>query len=445
MSLEFRTKVNQSSAIINMNLIKSLYFWILIAFVSGCALGILNPRIAILMEPLGTSFIKLIKTFIGPIVFLTIINGIAKTGSLKKLGKIGIKSFIYFESISTIALLIGWAAALIIKPGSMVHASVNLSDKNLIQHFSAHADQLSFVDFIQRIIPSSLVEPFNTGNMLQILLISILFGLSLLMLSKNHKENLIEIMESLTQSLFKIIRMIMYTAPLGVFGAMSFTIAKFGVHFLIQLIGLIVSFYLSGLIFVFGILGGIAKISGFSILSFLKYMMPELFLVLSTSSSEAALPQLLNKLEKLGCRKETIGVVIPMGYAFNLDGTNIYITLAALFIAQALGIQLTAIQALVLFANAMLLSKGAAGVAGSGFITLAATLSSVPTIPVVGIVLILGIDRFMSEARSLINYIGNGVASLAITCWEKEISPHHLNQAMRKKRDTINQALVPIT
>jgi aerobic C4-dicarboxylate transport protein len=420
-----------------MKFVKSLYFWILIAFISGCAFGIFNPKMAALMEPLGSNFVKLIKVFIGPIVFLTVATGIAQTGSLKKLGKIGIKAFIYFEIISTIALLIGWGAASIIKPGSMIHANLNLLDKKPVQHFLASADKLSFVDFIQNLIPSSIIEPFAKGDMLQILLMAILFGISLLALGENRAKNLIETMERLTQSLFQIIRIIMYAAPVGVFGAMSFTIAKFGGHLLVPLLGLIATFYLTGLIFVFGILGVIAKISGFSIFSFLKYIASELFLVLGTSSSESALPQLLKKLEKLGCQKETVGVVVPMGYSFNLDGTNIYITLAALFIAQALGIELTTAQELALFATAMLSSKGAAGVTGAGFITLAATLAVVPTVPAVGIVLILGIDRFMSEARSLINYIGNGVASLAISRWEKEVSAHHLNQVM--EANSINE------
>lgn len=420
-----------------MKFVKSLYFWILIAFISGCAFGIANPKAAVLMEPLGTNFVKLIKVFIGPIVFLTVATGIAQTGSLKKLGKIGIKAFIYFEIVSTIALLIGWAAASIIKPGSMIHANLDLLDTNSVQHFIASADKLYFGSFLQNLIPSSIIEPFAKGDILQILLIAILFGISLLALGENRARKIIETMERLTEAVFQIIRIIMYAAPLGVFGAMSFTIAKFGSDLLVPLLGLIGTFYLTGFIFVFGILGIIAKVSGFSIFSFLKYIASELFLVLGTSSSESALPHLITKLERLGCQKETIGVVVPMGYSFNLDGTNIYITLAAIFIAQALGIQLTLTQELTLFATAMLSSKGAAGITGAGFITLAATLAVVPTIPAVGIVLILGIDRFMSEARSLINFIGNGVASLVISRWENEVSVQQLQQAMGVNIDEI--------
>jgi aerobic C4-dicarboxylate transport protein len=429
-----------------MKFIRSLSFWTLVAFLSGCALGAFNPKLAVLMEPLGTSFIKLIKIFICPIVFLTVATGIAQAGSFKKLGKIGLKAFIYFEIVSSIALLIGWAAASIIKPGSLIHANLNLLDKKPVMHFLQSAEKLSFVDFLQNLIPSSIIEPFAKGDMLQVLLIAILFGVSLLAVSESRSKNLIEMMDRITQCLFQIIRIIMYTAPLGVFGAMSFTIAKFGDNFLVPLLGLIGTFYLTGFIFVFSILGMIAWLSGFSILQFLKYISSELFLILGTSSSESALPQLLRKLEKLGCQKETVGVVVPMGYSFNLDGTNIYITLAALFIAQALGIQLTVTQQLALFVTAMLSSKGAAGVTGAGFITLAATLSVVPTIPAVGIVLILGIDRFMSEARSLINYIGNGVASLVISRWEKEISAQSLNQALGANRgnEEIDKDSMPV-
>ncbi len=431
---------------LNMKLIKSLYFWVVLSFVCGCTLGVLNPKLAILMEPLGTNFIKLIKLFIGPIVFLTIATGVAQTGTLKKLGKIGIKAFVYFEIVSSIALLIGWAAASIIKPGSLIHANLNLLDKQPVMRFLESAEKLSFIDFLQNLIPTSIVEPFAKGDMLQIVLIAILFGVSLLVIGENRSKTLLEGMEKITESLFQIIRIIMYTAPIGVFGAMSFTIGKLGGHVLVPLLGLIGTFYLTGFLFVFVILGLIAKLAGFSIIRFLKYIAPELFLVLGTSSSESALPQLLRKLEKLGCQKETVGVVVPMGYSFNLDGTNIYITLAALFIAQALGIQLTVTQQFALFAVAMLSSKGAAGVTGAGFITLAATLSVVPAIPPVGIVLILGIDRFMSETRSLVNFIGNGVASLVISRWENEISAQSLNHHMveNQANEIINKDFVSV-
>lgn len=406
--------------------LKSLYFWITFAFISGCILGFIAPSFALSLEPLGTDFIKLIKVFIGPIVFLTVATGIAQTGSLKKLGRIGLKAFLYFELVSSIALLIGWASALIFKPGSLIHANLDLLDQQSVMHFIESSEKLSFLKFIENIIPTSIIEPFAKGDMLQILLLAILFGISLLGVGESSSKIILEFMNKLTKILFQTIRILMYTAPFAVFGAMAFTLAKFGGYFLIPLLSLIGTFYLSGFLFVFLILGLIAKSAGFSIISYLKYMSPELLLVLGTSSSETALPQLLQKLEQLGCEQETVGVVVPLGYSFNLDGTNIYITLAALFIAQALGIHLTLTNQLILFATAMLSSKGAAGITGAGFITLAATLSVVPVIPAVGIVLILGIDRFMSQARSLINYIGNGVASIVISRWEKEITAEEL-------------------
>ncbi len=295
-----------------MNLIKkfvrSLYFWIFVAFITGFILGALDPQLALSMEPLGTDFIKLIKVFIGPIVFLTVATGIARTGSVKKLGKIGLKAFLYFEVVSTIALLIGWAAASLLKPGSLIHASSNLLDKGPVINFLHGAENLSFVDFLQNLIPSSIIEPFVKGDMLQILLIAILFGISLLALGE-RRTKLTDVMERLTQSLFHIIRMIMYVAPVGVFGAMAFTVAKFGSHFLISFLSLLGTFYVTGFLFVFVVLGAIARFAGFSLWCFLKYILPELFLVLGTSSSESALPQLLRKLEKLGCHRETVGVV----------------------------------------------------------------------------------------------------------------------------------------
>lgn len=411
-----------------MKFFKSIFFWIILAFVSGCLLGVFDPRLAVSMEPLGSNFIKLIKLFIGPIVFLTVATGIAHTGSLKKLGAVGLKAFIYFEVVSTIALLVGWAVAVIVKPGSIIHANANVLDAHAVQGYLDNAEKLGVIDFLQHLIPATIIEPFAKGDLLQILVIAILFGISILALGEDKTKTLLEIMDRITQSLFQIIKMIMYLAPIGIFGAMAYTVGKFGTQLLIPLLGLIGTFYLTGILFILIVLGCIARIAGFSIIQFIKFLTPELLLVLGTSSSEAALPHLLCKLEKLGCERETVGIVVPMGYSFNLDGTNIYITLAALFIAQALGVQLTVTEQLAIFFTAMLSSKGAAGVTGSGFITLAATLSVVSTIPVVGIVLIFGIDRFMSAGRSLINYIGNGVATLAISRWQNEITEQKLKQ-----------------
>lgn len=415
-----------------MKLIKTLYVWILIALVLGILFGIFFPTIAMTLEPLGTNFIKIIKVFIGPIVFLTIATGIAQLGSLKKLGKTSLKALIYFEIVSTIALFIGWAMALIIKPGSAFHPNLNNFDHKSISQFVAQAQHLSFVEFISSIIPSNFIEPFTSGNMLQILLLAVLFGCALLTLGERHTQTFMTVMTSILEVFFKMFGIAMYAAPIGVFGAIAFAVGKFGSSTLIPLLILVATFYLTSIIFIFGVLGTIAKIAGFSLLRFLRLMLPELIFVLGTSSSESALPQLLRKLEKIGCTRETVGLVVPLGYSFNLDGTNIYITLAALFIAQALGIPLTFEQQLILFATATLTSKGAAGITGAGFITLAATLSVVPSIPAIGLVLILGIDRFMSEARSLTNYIGNGVAALVISRLEKEVSGKELNHKMAK-------------
>jgi aerobic C4-dicarboxylate transport protein len=413
-----------------MKFIKSLYFWILFAFISGSLVGLLMPTLGLAMEPLGTDFIKLIKIFIGPIIFLTVATGIAQTGSLKKLGNIGLKAFIYFEIVSTIGLLIGWAAALIFKPGALIQVDINQMNEQSVNQFIEVAKHQNFIQFVENIIPSSLFEPFAKGDILQILFLAIIFGVSLLAVGQQGGKIVLELMDKLTKILFHIIRIIMYTAPIGIFGSMAFTVAKFGSHYFLPLLGLIGTFYLAGFVFIFLVLNLIARYSGFSLLSFLKYMTPELLLVFGTSSSEAALPQLLRKLENLGCERETVGVVVPLGYSFNLDGTNIYIVLAALFIAQALGIHLTMLQQITLFATAMLSSKGAAGITGAGFITLAATLSAVPLIPPAGIVLILGIDRFMSIGRSMINFIGNGVATLVISRWQNEITPMELEHKL---------------
>ncbi|MBA3535317.1 MAG: C4-dicarboxylate transporter DctA [Tatlockia sp.] len=413
-----------------MKFIKSLYFWILFAFISGSLIGLLMPTLGLAMEPLGTDFIKLIKIFIGPIIFLTVATGIAQTGSLKKLGNIGLKAFIYFEIVSTIGLLIGWAAALIFRPGALLHVDINQMNEQSVNQFIEVAKHQNVLQFVENIIPTSLFEPFAKGDILQILFLAIIFGVSLLAVGQQGGKIVLELMDKLTKILFHIIKLIMYTAPIGIFGSMAFTVAKFGSHYFLPLIGLIGTFYLAGFVFIFLVLNIIARYSGFSLLSFLKYMTPELMLVLGTSSSETALPQLLRKLENLGCERETVGVVVPLGYSFNLDGTNIYIVLAALFIAQALGIHLTMFQQITLFATAMLSSKGAAGITGAGFITLAATLSAVPLIPPAGIVLILGIDRFMSIGRSLINFIGNGVATLVISRWQNEITPRELEHKL---------------
>jgi aerobic C4-dicarboxylate transport protein len=409
-----------------MRILKSLYGWIIIAFVCGCCLGFFNPALGLKMEPLSVNFIKIIKIFIGPIVFLTIILGIAQSNSLKKLGKIGIKTLIYFEIMSTLALITGWVIADLIQPGAGVHANLTTLDPEPVKLLLKQAQDMSVLSFMQSIVPTNIIEPFYTNNMLQILILAILFGVAMLATNDKESEVLMGVMQKIMHSLFHIIKIVMYLAPIGVFGSMSFTIAKFGGSFLLPLMKLVLTFYISSMIFVMVFLGSVARMAGFSILKFLRYIGPELLLVLTTSSSESALPQLLEKLERIGCKKDTVGIVVPMGYSFNLDGTNIYITLAALFIAQALGIDLTFTQEVTIFLTAMLSSKGAAGITGAGFITLAATLAIVPSIPIIGIVLIFGVDRFMSEARAVTNFIGNGVASLVISRLENELSKHEL-------------------
>lgn len=417
-----------------MKWVKSLYFWVAMAFVAGSSIGLLYPSLALLFEPLGVQFIKIVKLFVGPIIFFTIASGIAHSGTLKKLGGVGLKAFIYFEIVSTLALGIGWMVGLIFHPGSYVHANLNNLDITPAKHFIAQASNQSFLAFLEAFIPNNIIEPFLKGNILQVVMIALIFGISLLAIDQKKSKPILDIMEGIILSLFYIIRLVMYLAPVGVFGAMAYTLAKFGGDFLLPLFGLVLVFYFTAFLFVFVILGCILRAAGFSIFSFLSYIWPELLLILGTSSSESALPQLLFKLEALGCKRETLGLVVPIGYSFNLDGTNIYITLAALFIAQALDIELSFTQELALFLTAMLSSKGAAGITGAGFITLAATLSVVPIIPVGGIVLVLGIDRFMSEVRALVNYIGNGVGAIVVSRWEGEL-PNALFEINRVRRD----------
>lgn len=416
-----------------MRIIKSLYAWVVLGFIAGCVVGLCWPGIGSQMEPFGTQFIKLIRVFVGPIVFLTVVVGITHTGSLGKLGRVGLKSIAYFELMSTFALAIGWIMASLVKPGA--HMNANLADLNKNDQLSAFmhvSDNLTFVKFLEEIIPNSVVGPFASGDMLQILFLAILFGIALLLIDDKYTKGVSNFLKGILESLFQIIKIIMYVSPIGVFGAMAFTVSEFGKETLVHLFLLMLTFYASGIFFVLVVLGTIAYLAGFSIIQFLRYIAPEVFLVLATSSSESALPQLIAKLQKVGCKLETVGVVVPIGYSFNLDGTNIYITLAALFIAQALGIHMSFLEQLLLFLTAMLSSKGAAGVSGAGFVTLAATIAVVPSIPVAGIVLILGIDRFMSEARAIVNFIGNGVASLIVSVWEGEITRREINDRLKK-------------
>ncbi|AJC20841.1 dicarboxylate/amino acid:cation symporter [Pandoraea pulmonicola] len=412
-----------------------LYVQVLIAIVIGVLLGHFKPDLAVQMKPLGDAFIKLIKMIIGPVIFCTVVTGIAGMEDMKKVGRVGGKALIYFEIVSTLALIIGLFATHILKPGAGFNVDINSLDPKAIAGYAekaAHGD--TFVDFLLHLIPNTITDAFAKGEILQILVIAILFGAALSAIGERGRV-VTGWIDSVSGVLFRVVHIITKVAPLGAFGAMAFTIGKYGIASLVPLAKLMGTFYLTSFLFVIVVLGLIAKVTGFSIFRFLAYIKEELLIVLGTSSSEAALPHLMEKMEKAGCSKSVVGLVIPTGYSFNLDGTNIYMTMAVLFIAQATNIDLTWGQQLTLLAVAMLTSKGASGVTGAGFITLAATLAVIPTIPVAGMVLILGIDRFMSECRALTNICGNGVATIVVSAWEKELDRKKLAEAMSSKRE----------
>ena len=411
-----------------------LYVQVLIAIVIGIVLGHLKPDLAVQMKPLGDAFIKLIKMIIGPVIFCTVVTGIAGMEDMKKVGRVGGKAILYFEIVSTLALIIGLAATHILKPGAGFNVDINSLDPKAIAGYAAKAAHgETFVDFLLHLIPGTITDAFAKGDVLQILVIAILFGAALGMIGERGRV-VTNWIDSVSGVLFRVVHIITKVAPLGAFGAMAFTIGKYGIASLVPLAKLMGTFYLTSFLFVVVVLGLIARFTGFSIFRFLAYIKEELLIVLGTSSSEAALPHLMEKMEKAGCSKSVVGLVIPTGYSFNLDGTNIYMTMAVLFIAQATNIDLTWGQQLTLLAVAMLTSKGASGVTGAGFITLAATLAVIPTIPVAGMVLILGIDRFMSECRALTNLVGNGVATIVVSAWEKELDRKKLAQAMSGER-----------
>ncbi len=408
---------------------KVLYVQVLIAIVVGILLGHFYPSLAIEMKPLGDGFIKLIKLIIGPVIFCTVVTGIAGMRDMKKVGRVGGKALLYFEIVSTFALVIGLAATHILRPGVGFNVDVKTLDASAVAQYAAKAHGQTTVDFLMHIIPDTFVSAFSQGEILQILLIAILFG-SALATAGERGHAVTELIEKFSTVFFGIVRIITRVAPLGAFGAMAFTIGKYGVGSLIPMLKLMGTFYLTSILFVVVVLGLIARAVGFNILRFVAYIKEEMLIVLGTSSSEAALPQLMLKLERLGCSRSVVGLVVPTGYSFNLDGTNIYMTMAVLFIAQATNTDLSWGQQLTLLAVTMLTSKGASGVTGAGFITLAATLAVVPTIPLSGMVLILGIDRFMSECRALTNIVGNGVATVVISAWEKELDRDKLKATL---------------
>lgn len=402
-----------------------LYVQVLTAILLGILLGYGYPEIAVTLKPLGDGFIKLIKMVIAPIIFCTVVTGIAGMQALDKVGRVGVKALLYFEAVSTLALLIGLLVVHIIQPGVGMNIDANTLDTKGLTAYTEGAKHQSIVEFLLNIIPSSVIDAFAKGDILQVLLFSLLFGFSLAAMKETGAE-VVSFINKVSSALFGIVETIMKLAPIGAFGAMAFTIGKYGIAALLPLATLMGSFYLACLLFIFLVLGLIARLTGFSIIKFIVYIKDELLIVLGTSSSESVLPRIMVKLERLGCSKSVVGLVIPTGYSFNLDGTSIYLAMAAIFVAQATNTPLSVTQELTLFGVLMLTSKGAAGVTGSGFITLAATLSVIPSIPVAGLALILGIDRFMSEARALTNLIGNGVATVVAAKWENELDQQQL-------------------
>jgi aerobic C4-dicarboxylate transport protein len=398
------------------SLLRSLYFRVILAIVLGILLGALYPQTGAAMKPFGDAFIKLIKMLIAPVIFCTVVTGIAGVEDMKKVGKTGGLALIYFEVMSTVALVLGMVVINILRPGSGMNVDPRTLDTASVAAYTGPGKLQSVTDFLVNVIPTTVVDAFAKGEILQVLLFAVLFGFALQALSRRGAA-MLAFIDALSHVLFGIVGLIMKLAPLGAFGAMAFTIGKYGFGSLLSLGLLMACFYATCLFFIFGALGLVARLHGFSIWQFVKYIGDELLVVLGTSSSESVLPRMIDKLHKIGAAKSVVGLVIPAGYSFNLDGTSIYLTMATLFIAQATNTPMNLLQQLTLLAVLLLTSKGAAGVTGSGFIVLAATLSSVGTLPVAGLALILGIDRFMSEARALTNVIGNGVATLVVAKW----------------------------
>jgi aerobic C4-dicarboxylate transport protein len=431
---------------------RHLYVQVLVAITVGVILGLISPsdpkmmptwvpewmRLAPgwgeAMKPLGDGFIKLIKMLIAPIIFCTVVHGIASMGDLKKVGRVGIKALLYFELVSTLALVIGMVISNAWQPGAGMNINAAALDTKGIATFTAKAQEQSVVGHLLGIIPNTFVSAFAEGEILQVLLLAILFAIALHNLGERGKP-LLDLIDQAAHTFFGIVGIVMKLAPIGAFGAMAFTIGKYGIATLLSLGKLMAAFYATCLIFIFVVLGGIAYIAGFNIFKFIRYIKEELLIVLGTSSSESVLPRMIAKMENLGCEKSVVGLVIPTGYSFNLDGTCIYLTMAALFLAQATNTDLTFAQQLGILGVLLLTSKGAAGVTGSGFIVLAATLASVGTIPVASIALILGVDRFMSEARALTNLIGNGVATVVVARWENAVDMHRLREHLDRETD----------
>lgn len=408
---------------------KMLYVQVLVAITIGILLGHFYPETGVALKPLGDGFVKLIKMVIAPIIFCTVVSGIAGMQDMKTVGKTGGYALLYFEIVSTIALLIGLIVVNLAQPGAGMHIDASTLDVSKIAAYAQAGEAQSTIGFLLNVIPSTVVGAFANGDILQVLFFSVIFAFALQRMG-DYGRPVLEFIERIAQVMFGIINMIMKLAPIGAFGAMAFTIGQYGVGSLVQLGQLMICFYITCVFFVLVVLGGIARAHGFSILKFIKYIREELMIVLGTSSSESALPRMLDKMEKLGAKKSVVGLVIPTGYSFNLDGTSIYLTMAAVFIAQATDTPMGLVDQMTLLAVLLIASKGAAGVTGSGFIVLAATLSAVGTLPVAGLALILGIDRFMSEARALTNLIGNGVATVVVAKWCKQLDETALHNEL---------------
>jgi aerobic C4-dicarboxylate transport protein len=407
----------------------NLWVQVLLAIAVALALGYFSPSKAIAMKPLGDAFIRLITMIVTLIIFCTVVTGIAGMEDMKKVGRVGGKALLYFEAVSTLALLIGLVVGNVVHTGSGFNVNPATLDSKAVADYAGQAKAQSVTEFLMHIIPTTVVDAFAKGDILEVLLVAILFGFALGAVGPRCKP-LVDLFDALTHAVFGVVNILMKFAPIGVFGAMAFTVGKYGLVALGPLVKLIGTFYLTSILFVLIVLGAIARIAGFGIIRFLAYIKEEILLVLATSSSETALPTLMEKMEKLGCSKSLVGLVVPTGYTFNTDGTSLYMTLAALFVAQATNAHLTLMQQLTIFAVAILTSKGASGVQGASFIALVATLSVIPTIPVAGMALILGIDRFMSMFRALVNMIGNGVATVVIARWEKELDRESLRRSL---------------
>lgn len=420
---------SQPSSDQRLPLYRQLYVQVLAAIVVGAVLGHYWPEFAVQLKPLGDGFIKLVKMIIGPVIFLTIVTGIAGMTHLGTVGRVFFKAMAYFLFFSTLALVVGMLVAHVVQPGAGMNVDPATLDQSAVNDYVDKSHQLTLTGFVLDIIPDTLVSAFTGNNILQVLFVAVLFGISLAMVGERGRP-VQAFLEALTAPVFRLVHMLMMAAPLGALGAIAFTIGRYGLDVLANLAWLVGSFYVTSLLFVLVVLGAVCRLCGFSILKLIRYLKAELLLVLGTSSSESALPSLMEKMEEAGCRKSVVGLVVPTGYSFNLDGTNIYMTLAALFIAQATNIDLTLGQQVTLLLVAMLSSKGAAGVTGAGFITLAATLSVIPELPVAGMALILGVDRFMSECRSLTNFTGNAVATVVVSRWENALDKEQLRRAL---------------